>query len=122
LPGVGELTVKKVRRIVDDWKTRPLERQAMQAVRVAYVANQWVKANPDDSLSAEIKATLPKALRDGSDAALNATPPRPGFAFEFATAYLQLAFAPPDPEMERRVLRLQGKGRPGNRRRPVGRE
>lgn len=122
LPGIGVLTERKVRKMVGEWGTRPLERRALQAVRVAYVANQWVKAHPQDPLSTELTGSLPKTLREESDSALNASPPRPALSFEFATAYLQLAFAPPDPEMERRVLRLGARVRPGNRRKPAASE
>ena len=88
----------------------------MQAVRVAYVANQWIEANPNDPLSIDLTKTLPGALREGSNDLLAAKPPRPGLAFEFATAYLQLSFAPPDPEMQRRVTMLRPRFRPGARR------
>jgi tRNA A-37 threonylcarbamoyl transferase component Bud32 len=122
LPGIGELTSRKMRRILDDWRGRPIERRANQAVRVAYIANRWVKAYPDDPLSEEIRTTLPKALRDDSDASLNGVPSRPGRAFEFAAAYLQLGFATADPEMERRVNELQRRFKPGNRQRGFARE
>jgi len=122
LPGIGELTARKMRRILDDWRGRPIERRANQAVRVAYIANRWVKAYPEDALSEEIRATLPKSLRSDSDASLNGVPPRPGHAFEFAAAYLQLGFAPADPEMERRVNELQRRFKPGNRQRGFARE
>ena len=107
LPGVGALNARKVRRILDDWRNRPANARAFQAVRVAYIANQWVKSAPADPLSAEIIGTLPRTLREESDSALSSTPPRPGLAFEYAAAYLQLGFAPRDPEMERRVYQLR---------------
>jgi len=119
LPGAGELNPRRVRRMVDDWKAKPIEKRAFQAVRVSYLVNQWVKAYPDDALSVELKSTLPRTLREDSDGALAATPPRPGLALEFATGYLQLSFAPRDPEIERRVYDLGQRIRQGPRgRRP----
>jgi len=116
IPGLGELTPGKMRRLLEDWKSRPIDRRAFQAVRTAYIANLFVRSNPSDPLSAQIREELPKILRDDSDAALNGNPRRPAIAFELATAYLQLTFAPPDPEMERRVAEL-GSRLKGNRRR-----
>ena len=81
-----------------------------------------MKAYPEDALSEEIRATLPKSLRSDSDASLSGVPPRPGRAFEFAAAYLQLGFAPADPEMERRVNELQRRFKPGKRQRGFARE
>lgn len=121
IPGLGELTPPKMRRLLEDWKSRPIERRAFQAVRSAYIANLFVRSNPADPLSAQIKEELPKLLREDSDAALNGTPRRPAIAFEFATAYLQLTFAPRDPEMERRVAELGGRLK-GRRRGGAARE
>ena len=115
LPGAGEIDAARLRRMLGDWTSRPIERRANQAIRMAYVANQWVKAFPADPLSGDIRRTLPRALRDDSDASLSSSPPRPGLAFEFAAAYLQLAFAPRDPELEQRVAELKQRVRPGNR-------
>ena len=118
IPGMGELTAPKVRRMIDNWSAKPLQARAFQAVRVAYVANQWVRANPKDPLSLELSRQLPGTLKEQSDAAMNGTPKRPALAFEFATAYLQLSFAPRDPEMEQRVYELGRKLRSaGGRRR-----
>jgi hypothetical protein len=103
---MGELTPRKMRRLMEDWKSRPLDRRAFLAVRTAYIANLFVRESPNDPLSAEIREKLPRALRDDSDTALNGDPKKPAVAFEFATAYLQLTFAPKDPEMERRVAEL----------------
>jgi serine/threonine protein kinase len=109
IPGLGELTPGKMRRLLEDWKSRPTDRRAFQAVRTAYIANLFVRSNPSDPLSAQIRDDLPKMLREDSDAALNGNPRRPAIAFELATAYLQLTFAPRDPEMERRVAELGGR-------------
>jgi serine/threonine-protein kinase len=106
VPGMGELTPRKMRRLMEDWKSRPLDRRGFLAVRTAYIANLFVRGAPDDPLSAEIRERLPRALREDSDTALNGNPKKPAVAFEFATAYLQLTFAPKDPEMERRVAEL----------------
>ncbi|MEO8191302.1 MAG: serine/threonine-protein kinase [Acidobacteriota bacterium] len=104
LPGVGELNETRMRRMLEDWNGRPAERRAYQAVRLAYVANQWVKANPGDGLSAEIRRTLPRTLREDSDTLWNGS--RPKLAVEVARAYLQLSFAPRDTEIERRVYEV----------------
>ncbi len=109
VPGLGELTPGRMRRLLEEWKSRPVERRAFQAVRTAYIANLFVRSAPGDRLAAEIREELPKLLREDSDAALNGNPRRPALAFEFATAYLQLTFAPRDPEMERRVAELGGR-------------
>ena len=119
LPGVGTLDSARLRRMLDDWSERPIEKRAFQAVRLAYVSNRWIAAHPEDVTALDIRRRLPKMLRDDSDAALGSTPPRPALAFEFAAAYLQLAFAPKDPEIERRVAELKqriGTGRRGGRR------
>jgi eukaryotic-like serine/threonine-protein kinase len=122
IPGLGELTPPKMRRLLEDWKSRPTERRAFQAVRTAYIANLFVRSNPEHPLSAQIKEELPKILREDSDAALNGNPRRPAIAFELATAYLQLTFAPRDPEMERRVAELGGRLKGRRRGGPGARE
>ncbi|HYK40859.1 MAG TPA: serine/threonine-protein kinase [Thermoanaerobaculia bacterium] len=116
IPGLGQLDQRKMRRLLEDWKARPLQGRAFQAVRTAYIANLYVRSAPSDALSTQIKSDLPRLLREDSDEALSSTPRRPALAFEFATAYLQLTFAPRDPEMERRVSEL-GSRLKGNRRR-----
>src|SRR5213076_1602890 len=63
VPGMGELTPRKMRRLMEDWKSRPLDRRAFLAVRTAYIANLFVRESPNDPLSAEIREKLPGALR-----------------------------------------------------------
>ena len=120
LPGVGELNEKKLRRMLEDWNARPVERRAYQAVRLAYVANQWVKKNPEDPLSSEIRRTLPRTLREDSDTLWNAS--RPNLSVEIARAYLQLAFAPRDTEIERRVYEVEQRFPRGGRRKRLQKE
>ncbi|MDQ2869807.1 MAG: hypothetical protein M3S32_03620, partial [Acidobacteriota bacterium] len=120
LPGLGELDEKKLRQMLDDWTSKPVERRANQAVRLAYVANQWVKAYPEHRLSSEIRRTLPTTLREDSDSLSNGS--RPVLAAELARAYLQLSFAPRDPEMERRVYETPKRFPQGARRKRLQKE
>jgi hypothetical protein len=117
IEGVGELTADKLRLMIDDWSGRPVERRAFQAVRVAYLVNRFVRASPAEPLALELQRTFPTTLKKESDAAMTSTPPRPALAVEFANGYLQLSFAPRDPELERRVYELGPKvhRNPGHR-------
>ncbi len=87
---------------------------------MAYVANQWVRKNPEDALSSEIRQTLPRTLREDSDALWNES--RPKLSVELARAYLQLAFAPRDTEIERRVYEVQERFPQGGRRKRLQKE
>ncbi len=120
LPGLGELDENKLRQMLDEWTSRPVERRAGQAVRLAYVANQWVKAYPDHRFSSEIRRTLPTTLREDSDSLWSGS--RPVLAAELARAYLQLSFAPRDPEMERRVYETPQRFPQGARRKRLRKE
>ncbi|MFN2632994.1 MAG: hypothetical protein ABR610_06210, partial [Thermoanaerobaculia bacterium] len=53
-------------------------------------------------------------MREDSDSLWNGS--RPVLAAEFARAYLQLSFAPRDPEMERRVYETPNRSPQGARR------
>ncbi len=103
--------------MLEDWQGRPVERRAYQAVRVAYIANQWVRNNPEDSLSSEIRRTLPRTLREDSDMLWNSS--RPTLSVELARAYLQLAFAPRDAGIERRLYEVPPRFEPGGGRKRV---
>jgi hypothetical protein len=114
VPGAGPLDAAHVRRLFEDWRSKPLERRAFQAVRVGYLVNQWVRANPDDAVSRELKQNAPRAMRGDFDLCLASTPRRPKLAADFARGYLQMSFAPKDSELERRVYEMdQRQNAPG---------
>ena len=121
--------------IVDEvWDavTRTLRARSTNLDRRAYGVTIAV---PNGMRPATCKADVPCSVRrlesghavlewaargDGVDAPTDpGEPPRPGLALEFATGYLQLAFAPRDPEIESRVYNLGQRLRQGVRgRRP----
>lgn len=113
IPGDGELTEAKLRRMLEDWTMRPIERRANQAVRVAYMANYWAGTHPGDPLAAEIKQTLPKRLKEDAENA--AASNRPGLAMEFYAAYMQLN--PTDGDALRRLSELRSRFKAGPRQR-----
>ena len=116
IPRDGILTEQRIRRMVEDWTGKPLERRANQAVRLAYVANSWVNAHPDEPFSAEIREMLPRTLKDDAETAAGDN--RPGLAMEFYVAYLQLK--PTDAEALRRLTELRSGPKAGRRRRFPG--
>ena len=116
VPGEGELTEKKLRRIVQNWTTLPLERRANQAVRTAYLANSWAVSHPGDVFSAEVRSTLTKSLKDDAETA--ASQGRPFLAMEFTVAYLQLN--PNDSQALEKLREMRSRMRPGGRGRRGG--
>ncbi len=111
VPGMGEVTPRKMRRMFEDWSSHPPERRANQAVRVAWVASRWIAANPEDPLADEIRRKLPAALKDDAESAAAAN--RPLIAMEFYVAYLQLN--PNDADAMAKIQQLRSRAR-ANRR------
>ena len=112
VPGMGEVTEKKLRRMIDDWSGRPLDARARQAVRVGWIARRWTAAHPDDPFARQVGETLPRALKQDAETAASSN--RPLLAMEFYVGYLQLN--PNDAEVMRRVQELRGRTRPGKNR------
>jgi tRNA A-37 threonylcarbamoyl transferase component Bud32 len=111
VPGMGEVTDPKLRRLMEEWTSRPVEGRARGAVRVAWVAHRWIAAHPDAPLAREIEEKLARALKDDGDRASREN--RPLLAMEFYVGYLQLH--PEDAEVMRRVQELRERGRGKNR-------
>lgn len=109
---MGEVTQRKMRRMFEDWTSRPTQRPAGQAVRVAWVASRWIAANPEDPLSAEIRQKLPAALKQDAENAVAGQRPRQ--AMEFYVAYLQLN--PTDGEVLQKIQELRARTKPAGTR------
>jgi hypothetical protein len=108
VPGTGEVTEKKLRRMIEDWKARPVENRARQAVRIAWICRRWTTEHPEDPLSKEIVERLPRALKEEAERASSEN--RPVLAMEFYVAYLQLN--PNDADAMQKVQELRSRTRP----------
>ncbi len=115
IPGLGVLTPQKIRRVLDQWTSRPIDRRAHRAMEVANMANTWVAAHPDDPFTADLKQWLPRTLKRDTEAALGTA--EPFLAMLFYRAYRQLDFAPDDADLARRVSELARSGKPPGRHR-----
>jgi serine/threonine-protein kinase len=113
LPNGQPLAEKFLRRVIEQWTSRPLEGRAHEAVRVAYLARHWIAENPESPYSAELRQMLPKSLKDDSAAAQSEL--RPGLAAEFLVASLQLN--PDDAESLQRLNELRRQAPAGKRSR-----
>jgi hypothetical protein len=89
--------------MVDAWTTKPLERRAEEAVRLAYLARYWVNAHPSDASSVAIRRTLVTSLKE--DAQIARTNNRPGLEAKFLVARLELE--PSDEQALQRLGELQ---------------
>ena len=69
------------------------------------MANRFVEAYPDDPRAKEIEQGLPEFLKSRATAALDNVDPF--IALLYFRAYKQLAFAPEDPELERRIGKVR---------------
>jgi serine/threonine protein kinase len=97
----GTVTAAKLKGFLDRWNTAPIERKARRALEVANVSNFWAITHPDDPFTQELKVSVPRLLRDGTEAAL--ADGKPGLARLFHGAYRLFRFSPPDPDLARRV-------------------
>ncbi|HSP93878.1 MAG TPA: hypothetical protein VLU06_04955, partial [Thermoanaerobaculia bacterium] len=100
-PLEGVITAAKLKRFLQQWSGRPLERRARRASDVADAANFWAVTHPDDSYTAELKRWLPQALKSDTETALGNR--QPVLARLSYRAYRQLKFSPPDPDLARSV-------------------
>ncbi len=97
------VTENMLRRWIDEWTSRPLERRAPEAVRIAYMSKSWIQAHPNEPFARQLQLTLTKSLKDDADTAQNNN--RPGLAMEFLVAYLQLN--PNDTDALNRLTQLR---------------
>jgi tRNA A-37 threonylcarbamoyl transferase component Bud32 len=100
-PIEGIVTEAKLRRFIRVWENQPVARRAHHALDIAGTANFWVATHPNDSFTAELKASLPQTLRAQTEAALDNG--QPVLARLFHNAYRQFHFSPPDPDLAQRV-------------------
>ena len=117
MPGGQVVTENMLRRWIDEWTSRPLERRAPEAVRIAYMSKSWIQAHPNEPFARQLQPMLTKSLKDDADTAQNNN--RPGLAMEFLVAYLQLN--PNDTEALNRLTQLRERfSGPGKRQRRFG--
>jgi eukaryotic-like serine/threonine-protein kinase len=117
MPGGQVVTENMLRRWIDEWTSRPLERRAPEAVRIAYMSKSWIQAHPDEPFARQLQPMLTKSLKDDAETAQNNN--RPGLAMEFLVAYLQLN--PNDTEALNRLTQLRERfSGPGKRQRRFG--
>jgi hypothetical protein len=102
----GTVTAPKLKSFLDRWSTEPIERKARRALEVANVSNFWAITHPDDPFTQELKVSLPRMLREGTEAALDEG--KPGLARLFHGAYRLFRFSPADPDLARRVRQAPG--------------
>lgn len=100
-PLEGALTAAKLKRFLDQWSRRPVERRAYRAMEVANAANFWTVTHPDDSYTLELRRWLPQTLKSDTETAL--ADRQPVLARLFYRAYRQLKFSPPEPDLARRI-------------------
>ena len=117
MPGGQVVTETMLRRWIDEWTSRPLEKRAHEAVRIAYMSKSWIQAHPNEPYARQLQPMLTKSLKDDADTAQNNN--RPGLAMEFLVAYLQLN--PNDTEALNRLTQLRERfSGPGKRQRRFG--
>ena len=90
-----------MRRHLDLWSQRPIERRAHRALEVVNAVNFWTVTHPDDPYTLELKRSLPQTLKSDTETALAGG--QPALARLFYRAYRQFRFSPPDPDLTRRV-------------------
>ena len=100
-PIKGTLTEVKLKRFLDQWSRRPVERRADRAMEVVNIANFWTATHPDNSYTLELRRWLPQTLKSDTETALAGR--QPVLARLFYRAYRQLKFWPPDPDLARRI-------------------
>jgi eukaryotic-like serine/threonine-protein kinase len=105
-PLEGALTAVKLKRHLDLWSRRPIERRALRALEVANAVNFWTVTHPDDPYTLELKRSLPRTLKSDTETALAER--QPALARLFYRAYRQLRFSPPDPDLTRRIRQAGG--------------
>jgi serine/threonine protein kinase len=103
MPGGQVVTEDMLRRWIDEWTSRPIEKRAHDAVRIAYMSKSWIHAHPNEPYARQLQPMLTRSLKDGADNAQNNN--RPGLAMEFLVAYLQLN--PNDTEALNRLTQLR---------------
>ena len=97
----GVPTPEKLRNMLRNWESRPIDRRAHRAMDVANAANFWVATHPGDPFTDELKREVTGALKTQALAAVDNH--QPFYARMFHHAYRQLRFAPPDPDLAQRV-------------------
>lgn len=116
IPAGGAVAGERMKWFLDQWSNKPIERRAHRATEIVVAANRWAAAHPDDPFTAQLKSWLPQTLRGDTETALNNA--QPMLARMFYRAYLQLTFAPVDPDLARRVEELPPPvAQPGRQRR-----
>jgi serine/threonine-protein kinase len=101
-------------RLINLWKARTNEARSRRAHEIAGIANRVAAAYPADPRVAAMTATLPAYLRAQASGALDRAEPLS--AVLYFRAYRMLDFAPPDPELERRIEKARPAGLPAERR------
>ena len=103
LPDGSELTAQRLNRMVENWTSKPLERRAEEAVRLAYLVRYFSNAHAGDAFAQETKQTLSKGLKEDADVARNNR--RPAIEAKFLVARLELE--PSDEESLKRLGEIQ---------------
>ena len=103
--GDAETSAEEARTALARWKSRPGDIRARRAVEIARLADRFVASHPDTPFAAELRDGLPNYLHAQATEALDAA--RPLDAVLYFRAYRQLSFAPPDPELARRIERAR---------------
>jgi serine/threonine protein kinase len=92
---------QKARQRLSHWLSRPAEERAHAAIQVSKWANKMATEYPDDANVKQMKHDLPALFRGETIGALDNR--QPFLANLFYRAYLGLDFAPPDPDLARRM-------------------
>jgi serine/threonine protein kinase len=92
---------ERARQHVNRWLAQPVQQRARRAEEVARWANAVASNFPDDARVEKMKHDLPALFRGEAIAALDNR--QPYLAGLFYRAYRTLTFAPPDPELDRRM-------------------
>ncbi len=106
----GAPSPAEVRRALALWKARANDPRAHRAREIAIMANRFVEVYPEDPLATEITTSLPPFLAAQATGALDGA--QPLLALLYFRARKQLAFAPDDPELDRRIGRLRAAAKP----------
>jgi serine/threonine-protein kinase len=116
---IASLPPEVALRRIAVWESRPNEPRARLAAQIAQIANRVAAAHPDDPSVAEMRRSLPAFLRTQAAASLDHAEPL--LARLYFHGYRALDFAPPDPELERRLERFADGRRPPRTPIPDGR-
>lgn len=92
---------QRARQRLNHWLSRPAEERAHAAMQVSKWANKIAAEYPDDPNVKQMNHDLPLLFRGETIGALDNR--QPFLANLFYRAYLTLDFAPPDPELARRM-------------------